>query len=74
MSQNHALLELAFGLPHRPNPGTAVAPVFTSGLSRVIRGRKSLWFSRENLHRKPLIFPLNVGRSGFNFPLNQSIE
>jgi hypothetical protein len=32
------------------------------------------WFSRENRNRKPSIFSLNMGFSGFNFPLNQSIE
>ena len=32
------------------------------------------WFSWEIFNRKPLIFPLNMGLSGFNFPLIQSIE
>jgi hypothetical protein len=26
---------------------------------------------RENLNRKPSMFPLNIGFSGVNFPLNQ---
>ena len=32
------------------------------------------WFVRENLTRKPSIFPKKKGLSAFNFPLNQSID
>jgi len=48
-----------------------VAPVFTSGLSRVIRGRKS----RSGFHGKiytgnPWDFPMKImGLSGVNFPV-----